>query len=41
MIVHAMDPADLYPYKKPAMAKLFAAFVAMLERRAGAAAGVR
>jgi hypothetical protein len=37
MIVHAMDPADLYPYKKPAMAKLFAAFVGMLERRANAA----
>jgi hypothetical protein len=34
MIVHAMDPEDVYPYKKPAMAKLFAAFVAMLERRA-------
>ena len=27
MIVHAMDSPDLYPYKKPAMAKLFAAFV--------------
>jgi hypothetical protein len=36
MIVHALDPADLYPYKKPAMSKLFAAFVAMLERRAAA-----
>jgi hypothetical protein len=34
MIVHAMDPEDVYPYKKPAMAKLFAAFVAMLERKA-------
>ena len=30
MIVHAMDPAELYPYKKPAMAKLFAGFVAAL-----------
>lgn len=30
MIVHAMDPADVYPYKKPAMAKLFAAFVAAM-----------
>ncbi|MBS0359852.1 MAG: hypothetical protein JSR98_00620 [Proteobacteria bacterium] len=27
MIVHALDSADLYPYKKPAMAKLFGAFV--------------
>jgi hypothetical protein len=38
LIVHAMDPEELYPYKKPAMAKLFAAFVAMLEARALAAA---
>lgn len=30
MIAHAMDPADVYPYKKPAMAKLFAAFVEAL-----------
>ncbi|WP_309605012.1 hypothetical protein [Phenylobacterium sp.] len=30
MIVHAMDSADLYPYKKPAMAKLFSAFAASL-----------
>jgi hypothetical protein len=34
MIVHAMDPEDLYPYKKPAMQKLFAAFVAALSDRA-------
>jgi hypothetical protein len=27
MIVHAMDSAELYPYKKPAMAKLFTGFV--------------
>ena len=31
MIVHALDPEDLYPYKKPAMAKLFAAFQAKIE----------
>ena len=30
MIVHAMDSAELYPYKKPAMAKLFADFVSAL-----------
>jgi glutathione synthase/RimK-type ligase-like ATP-grasp enzyme len=30
MIVHAMDSAELYPYKKPAMAKLFEGFVAGL-----------
>jgi hypothetical protein len=35
MIVHAMDPAELYPYKKPAMAKLFAGFVEGLEASAG------
>jgi hypothetical protein len=30
MIVHAMDSAEQHPYKKPAMAKLFAGFVAGL-----------
>ena len=30
MIVHGLDPEDLYPYKKPAMAKLFAAFLAAM-----------
>jgi hypothetical protein len=34
MIVHAMDPEDLFPYKKPAMRKLFAAFQAALQRSA-------
>lgn len=34
MIVHAMDPADIYDYKKPAMAKLFAAFTRALENAA-------
>lgn len=33
MLVHAMDPVDLYPYKQPAMRKLFEAFRAMLEAR--------
>ena len=36
MLVHAMDPADLYPYKQPQMRKVFAAFRAMLERRRNA-----
>jgi hypothetical protein len=31
MIVHALDNAELYPYKKPAMHKLFDGFVASLE----------
>ncbi|WP_338764106.1 hypothetical protein [Massilia sp. METH4] len=35
MIVHAMDDAALYPYKKPAMAKIFAAFRQMLENARG------
>lgn len=30
MIVHAMDPIDLYPYKQPQMQKIFTAFRAML-----------
>jgi hypothetical protein len=34
LIVHNMDPEEVYPYKKPAMRKLFAAFVAALERAA-------
>ncbi|HEY3797853.1 MAG TPA: hypothetical protein VGL58_05825 [Caulobacteraceae bacterium] len=34
MIVHDMDPPDLYPYKGPAMQRLFAAFQASVERRA-------
>jgi hypothetical protein len=34
LIVHDMDPPDVYPYKGPQMRKLFAAFVAMLHRRA-------
>jgi hypothetical protein len=32
MIVHAMDPPELFPYKKPAMRKLFNAFEAALQR---------
>jgi hypothetical protein len=35
MIVHSMDPPDLFPYKAPAMRKLFAAFTQMLQARAG------
>jgi hypothetical protein len=31
MIVHSMDPIDLYPYKQPAMQKVFSAFRQMLE----------
>ena len=31
MIVHAMDPVDLFPYKQPQMRKVFGAFRSMLE----------
>jgi hypothetical protein len=34
MIVHSMDPPDLFPYKKPAMQKLFEAFRGLLRRSA-------
>lgn len=34
MIVHAMDPAEVFPYKKPAMQKLFEAFQGALKNRA-------
>jgi hypothetical protein len=34
MILHAMDPVDVFPYKQPAMRRLFAAFQAALQRRA-------
>jgi len=33
MIVHAMDPPDVFPYKQPQMEKLFGAFRAMLRRK--------
>ncbi|TFW27107.1 ATP-grasp domain-containing protein [Duganella callida] len=35
MIVHGMDPVDMFPYKQPAMRKVFDAFRALLERAAG------
>src|SRR5271165_2363689 len=33
-IIHMMDPPDLFPYKQPQMRRVFAAFGAMLHRRA-------
>lgn len=36
MIVHAMDPPDMFPYKGPQMRKVFAAFHAMLSKHARA-----
>ncbi len=35
MIVHAMDPVDIFPYKRPAMEKLFKAFQDALQSRCG------
>ena len=35
MIVHAMDPPDIFPYKPPQMHRIFRAFQEMLHRRAG------
>ncbi len=40
MIVHAMDSADVFPYKKAAMTKVFTAFTDMLEKKAGIAPAV-
>jgi hypothetical protein len=34
MIVHAMDNAEIFPYKRPQMRKVFDAFCALLRRRA-------
>jgi hypothetical protein len=36
-IVHDLDPADLFPYKKRHMKRLFSAFIEALERRAAEA----
>ncbi|WP_211923123.1 ATP-grasp domain-containing protein [Duganella radicis] len=38
MIVHGMDPADLFPYKVPAMQRVFNAFRALLARASAARA---
>jgi hypothetical protein len=35
MIVHSMDPPDLFPYKPPQMQKVFGAFQAMLRNACG------
>ena len=37
MIVHSMDPIDLYPYKQPQMQKLFTAFRSMVAKTAALA----
>jgi len=33
MVVHDMDPPDLYPYRGPGTQKVFAAFYDMLKRK--------
>lgn len=40
MVVHAMDPVDVYSYKQPAMQKIFSAFRAMLFKAAGKTAAL-
>lgn len=35
MIVHSMDPSDLFPYKAPQMRRVFRAFRSMLRTHAG------
>jgi hypothetical protein len=37
MIVHNMDPVDVFPYKAPHMRNIFASFAAMLHRHANSA----
>ncbi len=37
-VVHNMDPPDVFPYKPPQMRKIFAAFAAMIEKRAASSA---
>ena len=39
MIVHSMDPVDLFPYKPPQMDKVFRAFQAMLRKCSGRSSG--
>jgi hypothetical protein len=34
MVVHDMDPVDLYPYKQPQMRRIFSAFQEMLHNKA-------
>ncbi len=38
-VVHNMDSTDVFPYKRPQMRKIFAAFTAMLSRHAKAKQG--
>ena len=34
MIVHDLDSSEIFPYKKPVMRRLFAAFAAMVQAKA-------
>ncbi len=38
-VVHALDPPDIFPYKRPAMERIFAAFRELLSQRARSAKG--
>lgn len=39
LIVHDMDPEDIFPYKAPQMRRIFAGFAAMIARRGAAGHG--
>jgi hypothetical protein len=41
MVVHDMDSAEIYPYKKPAMRRLFDAFLSMLTQKAAGRPGAK
>ncbi|TAJ83668.1 MAG: RimK family alpha-L-glutamate ligase [Gallionellaceae bacterium] len=41
MVVHALDPVDIFPYKQTQMQKIFAAFRALLVKSAGKDGGTR
>jgi hypothetical protein len=36
LIVHDMDPHEVFPYKKPQMQKVFSAFAGMISSRSEA-----
>jgi hypothetical protein len=39
LIIHDMDPVNVFPYKQPAMRALFTAYQAMLRRRGRVSSG--
>jgi hypothetical protein len=41
MVIHSLDSPDIFPYKQGQMAKVFAAFCAMIDRASSRPPGVR